>query len=268
MLFTRVGVPEEILTDQGRNSMSCLLGEVYHLLQVKRIRTTPYHPQTDGLVERFNGTLKSMIKKFTSKNKKDWDEYLPYLLFAYRDVPQESTEFSPFEMLYGHRVRGPLDILRESRTGEEKSGIPAITHVVEMRQRMKEMAELVQHNVERAQSNQRKYYDQGAKHCKLSTGDQMLVLLPMQSNKLKLEWVGPFRVTHEVTPVDYEVETPGKRQEIYHVNLLKKWTSAAADPTRALLVTLDTEHTEMDADESEVDLFEWTADSVLLRTVS
>ena len=57
-LFTRVGVPEEILSDQGANFMSSLLGEVYQLLHIRRIRTTPYHPQTDGLVERFNGTLK------------------------------------------------------------------------------------------------------------------------------------------------------------------------------------------------------------------
>ena len=60
--FSRVGVPEEILTDQGTNFTSQLLSEVYRLLKVKPIRTTPYHPQTDGLVERFNGTLKAMLK--------------------------------------------------------------------------------------------------------------------------------------------------------------------------------------------------------------
>ena len=58
-----------MLTDQGANFMSGLLGEIYHILQIKRIRTTPYHQKTDGLVERFNETLISMIKKFTSKNK-------------------------------------------------------------------------------------------------------------------------------------------------------------------------------------------------------
>ena len=158
-IFTRVGVPEEVLTDQGTNFMSGLLGEVYCLLQIKRIRTTPYHTQTDGLVERFNGTLKSMIKKFTSKNKKDWDEYLPYLLFAYHEVPQESTGFSPFEMLYGRRVRGPLDVLRESWTGEQEGEVPTITHVVEIRERMAEMADLVRQNAEQAQNRQRKYYD-------------------------------------------------------------------------------------------------------------
>lgn len=110
-IFSRLGISEQILTDQSTNFMSATLEEVYRLLQVERIRTSPYHPQTDGLVERFNATLKSMLKKLVGR-KKDWDEYLPYLLFAYREVPQESTGFSPFKLLFGRRVRGPIDILK------------------------------------------------------------------------------------------------------------------------------------------------------------
>jgi transposase InsO family protein len=91
-----------------------LLTELYKLLHVKPIRTSPYHPQTDGLVERFNQTLKAMLKKTAVDEGKDWDKLLPYLLFAYREVPQASTGFSPFELLYGWQVRGPLDILKES----------------------------------------------------------------------------------------------------------------------------------------------------------
>ena len=70
-LFSHVGVPDEILTDQGSNFMSALLEEMYCLLHIKRIRTTPYHPQTDGLVERFNGTLKGMLRKFVNRSQKD-----------------------------------------------------------------------------------------------------------------------------------------------------------------------------------------------------
>ena len=76
--FAHFGIPGEILTDQGTNSMSALLEEAYLLLQIKRIRTSPYHPQTDRLVERFNGTLKSMLRKFTSRRQNDWDEYLTF----------------------------------------------------------------------------------------------------------------------------------------------------------------------------------------------
>ena len=78
-LFSRVGVPKEILTDQGSNFNSQLLTEVYRLLKVKPIRTSPYHPQTDGLVERFNQTLKTMLRKCAMEEGKDWDK-LFYLL--------------------------------------------------------------------------------------------------------------------------------------------------------------------------------------------
>ncbi len=104
-IFARVGVPEEILTDQGTNFTSQLLTELYSMLHVRPIRTTPYHPQTDGLVERFNQTLKSMLQKTAKEEGKDWDTLLPYLLFAYREVPQASTGISPFELLYGHSER-------------------------------------------------------------------------------------------------------------------------------------------------------------------
>lgn len=151
-VFSRVGIPEEILTDQGANFMSALLQDVYQLLSIKRIRTSPYHPQTDGLVERFNSTLKSMLRKFVASNTKDWDEYLPYLLFAYREVPQESTGFSPFELLYGRRVRGPLDVLREMWTGDEPVEEQTVfTHLTEMRKRLEQMSELVQSNMTASQ---------------------------------------------------------------------------------------------------------------------
>ena len=107
-----MGIPKEVLTDQGTNFTSKTLKQVYSLLGIRGIKTTPYHPQTDGLVERFNQTLKSMLQKFVSDSGADWDQWLPYLLLSYREVPQASTGFFHFELLYGREVRGPLDILR------------------------------------------------------------------------------------------------------------------------------------------------------------
>jgi len=108
---SRVGIPREILSDQGTNFMSQLLKESYNLLNISQIQTSPYHPQTDGLAERFNRTLKAMIRKLVSKEGEDWDRLLPYVLFAYCEVPQSTTGFSPFELLYGRYVRGLLDVL-------------------------------------------------------------------------------------------------------------------------------------------------------------
>lgn len=132
-LFARVGVPKEILTDQGSNFRSQLLQEVYRLLHVQPIRTSPYHPQTDGLVERSNQTLKTMLRKTAKEAGKNWDKLLPYVLFAYREVLQTSTGFFPFELLYGRQVRGPLDVLRETWESSSKSNESVVLYVVNMR---------------------------------------------------------------------------------------------------------------------------------------
>ena len=105
-VFSRVGVPKEILTDQGSNFTSQLLAEVYRLLQIQPIKTSPYHPQTDGLVERFNQTLKAMLRKTAWDEGKDWDKWVPYLLFAYREVPQSSTGFSHSSLYMDDRSGG------------------------------------------------------------------------------------------------------------------------------------------------------------------
>jgi transposase InsO family protein len=106
-VFCRVLFPREILTDRGAQFTSGVMAEMSRLISVKQLMTTPYHPMCNGLVERFNGTLKLMLKRLCAERPRDWDRYLGPALFAYREVPQESSRFIPFELLYGWPVRGP-----------------------------------------------------------------------------------------------------------------------------------------------------------------
>ena len=78
-VFSSYGIPKEILTDQGTNFTSQLLQELYNLIGIKAIRTSPYHPQTDGLVERFNRTMKEMLRKTIEGEGREWDQLLPYI---------------------------------------------------------------------------------------------------------------------------------------------------------------------------------------------
>ena len=103
----RHGVPAELLSDRGSNLLSNLILEVCELLGMKKVNTTSYHPQTDGLVERMNKTLRSMLAKHAHKFGPDWDLHLQQLLFAYRVKPQDSTGESPFYLLYGRDARLP-----------------------------------------------------------------------------------------------------------------------------------------------------------------
>jgi len=90
-IVPRHGVPSQLLSDRGTAFLSKLMEEVYRLLGLKKVNTTAYHPQTDGLVERFNRTLTDMLAKKVSRSGKDWDIQLPYVLFAYRATSQQST---------------------------------------------------------------------------------------------------------------------------------------------------------------------------------
>ncbi len=90
--------------------MSRLMADLCRLLQVRQIKTTLYHPQTDGLVERFNQTLKQMLRRVAADDRQDWDKMLPYVLFGIREVPQASTGFTPFEPTTKTQVRAFLGL--------------------------------------------------------------------------------------------------------------------------------------------------------------
>ena len=112
------GIPEEVSSDVGTQFLSKCMEEVSRLLSIKRLTTTPYHPICNGLVKRFNGTLKKMLRRLCNEQPRQWPRFVNPLLFAYREAPQKATGFSPFELLYGRIVRGPVQILKELWTGE------------------------------------------------------------------------------------------------------------------------------------------------------
>lgn len=239
-LFSRVGFPREILTDQGTNFMSKLLKQVYQLLGIRSLRTTPYHPQTDGLTERFNQTLKQMLRKFVDDTGSDWDQWLPFLLFAYREVPQASTGFSPFELLYGYEVRGPLSLLKEIWEGKEgrEEPVNVAAYVLQMRERLQKMSTLAQEHMAQAQRGQKAWYDRSARQRNFAPGHKVLVMLPSHESKLLAKWQGPYEVQEKIGPTTYRVLVPGQRRSsrVLHVNLLKEWVSRPGNEAETMYV--------------------------------
>ena len=91
---------------------------MYRLMSISPSTTAPWHPMGNGIIENFNKTIKNLLKKVAVERPKDWSRYLAPLMFAVRDTPQDSTGFSPFELLYGRTVRTPMTLLKELWTGE------------------------------------------------------------------------------------------------------------------------------------------------------
>ena len=99
------GVLESLLSDRGTNLLSHLMLDVCQLLGIHKLNTTAYHPQGDGLVERYNRTLKSMFRKHAARFGKDWDKFMPGVQWAYRNTPHEATGEKPSYLLFGVDLR-------------------------------------------------------------------------------------------------------------------------------------------------------------------
>ena len=108
LVISRHGAPENLLSDS--QFLSKMMMELYRLLGINKRSTTAYHPQCDGLVERFNRTLTQMLSLVIDKSNADWDSKIPHVLFAYRTSKHKATERTPFEMLYGRQARIPAEI--------------------------------------------------------------------------------------------------------------------------------------------------------------
>ncbi|GFW48536.1 retrovirus-related Pol polyprotein from transposon 297 [Trichonephila clavipes] len=109
--ISRYGVPLQLHSDQGRNFVSAVLKGVCELLGIDKTKTTPLHPQSDGMVERFNRTILNNLSLMVSKNQQDWDQKVPLFLLAYRSAVHETTGYSPSQMLFGRDLRLPCDLL-------------------------------------------------------------------------------------------------------------------------------------------------------------
>ena len=210
-VICRHGAPERLLSDRGSNFLSGLITEVCRLLQMKKVNTSGYHPQTDGLVERFHRTLISMLSRYVEKHARDWDRYLPYMLYAYRVAAQESTRESPFFLLYGRDARQPI---------EEALDCPTSAYVVDIDDYKTELVQgltsawmTAAECIKSAQVRQKTAYDRGAKTMNYRVGDRVMVHMPHVSTgktaKLARPYFGPYRVL-SLTSTNAEVRLVDK----------------------------------------------------------
>ncbi|XP_072174662.1 uncharacterized protein [Diadema setosum] len=201
--FTMVGLPKCVQSDQGSNFTSKIFQQVMSELGVECRNSSAYHPQSQGALERFHQTLKNMMRVYCSEHEKEWDEGIPLLLFAVRESVQESLGFSPFELVFGHSVRGPLKILQEKILVEPESNL--LDYVCQFKDRLSCTRELAAGHLKAAQSNMKRLFDRKVKERHFEPGSKVLVLLPLQGDALKARYAGPYVV--EKRPVEAKVET-------------------------------------------------------------
>ncbi|GFT40774.1 transposon Tf2-11 polyprotein [Trichonephila clavipes] len=206
-IFSRIGIPSIIASDQGTNFKSALTQEFTKRIGSSPRFSCPGNPASNGLVERWNKVLKDMIHHVIREDPRSWDRQLPFLLFAYREVPNTTTGVSPFRLLYGREARGPLAILKLSWAGEihlpTNISQSAADYLQEMKINMEKAAESASLTAAQKQKAYGDYFN--------------------KSNKIYARWTGPGEIIQHHPPHSYKVKLSDGTVRHVHVNKIRKY---------------------------------------------
>ncbi|MBN3272197.1 NYNRI protein, partial [Polyodon spathula] len=174
--------------------------------------------------------IERMLKRFVNQEQKHWAKLLPYLMFAVREVSQNSTGFSPFELLYGRQPRGIVDLVKEGWEEQTKTSKNIVKYVIMLRDYLELVGHLAQENFKLAQHCQEQQYNKQVRIQTFWPGDKVLLLLPTSESKSYAKWQGPYEVIQGIGNVNYEIRQPDRQNktQIYHINLLKPWNEREA----------------------------------------
>ncbi|KAI8511935.1 hypothetical protein Bbelb_110350 [Branchiostoma belcheri] len=220
------GIPTSLHSDQGRQFEADTMRSLYKALGIEKTRTTAYHPQGDGLVERFNRTLKDMLSKYVSTTGDDWDDHLPHVLLAYNTSVHASTGFTPFFLTHGREANLPADVIFGPNP-QASSTVTSMAYARSLASSLRTAFKQVRQNTRQASNKQKLAYDVDVSHKPYQAGERVWLHDPTTvRQKLKPKWKGPYTVIERLLQdgepgVTYRIQdTKGRKQIRDHaVNL-------------------------------------------------
>ena len=237
-IFARTGIPLQLLTDQGSQFLSSLERHLCKDLGIDQVRTAPYHPETNGVVERMHGTLKPMLRK-ASQLGLDWVSQLPFALFALRSAPNRDSSFSPYQLVYGHRVRTPLDILHQGWADLSFEELDTEEWSSWLVDRLEVWHSTQRERMIEAGGKRKSQFDKGTVDRQLEKGDKVLCRIPGCVGKLEESWHGPYVIEEKVGVVNYKVKVGRGKAKVLHINNLKRFYEREERVLRLALVAED-----------------------------
>ena len=216
-VFSRFGPPAVLHSDQGANFESNLMHDICTLMGISKSRTTAYHPQCDGLVERQNRSLQAMLTAFCSQHREDWDLWLDSVVYAYNTSRHESLGVSPYEVVFGRLPRIPLEL---------ELGLPLVNpmtqseYVSDTRKALQDIREIARAHLHQARLHQAAHYNQRTPEWKPFEVGQTVWLKRPKHWKFGGKWVGPYEIISR-TGVNYKIRAETGKEKVVHHNNLK-----------------------------------------------
>lgn len=222
--ITIFGIPECILSDQGTDFTSNTIKELNKLFKIKHILSSPYHPQTNGSLERSHLTLKEYLKHYINERHTDWDEYVSLAMFTYNTHFHKSTNFTPHELLFGHKAVIPNTL---NSKPEFKYTYDDYYSILKLR--LQKSFEIARENILKSKENSKVNYDKKIKMYQYKIGEKVLVqnknFKPGISKKLQPNYKGPYKIIKIFPNQTIKVQIKPNKTAVYHHNLLKPFFS-------------------------------------------
>ncbi|CAF3313530.1 unnamed protein product [Rotaria socialis] len=203
-VILQYSVPKQLLTDRGTHFMSNVFEAIASRCGIHHITATTYHPQCNGLTERFNATLVDSIGTYVNQQQSDWDDYLPYATFAYNTSKQSTLQMEPFKLMYGRDPILPFDT--PSHITKLSSVNDYYDQLVRFLQQAKSSA---WYNIKQQQNVYKRIYDTGRQDLSPLKPGQLVFLKQMMVKNLRKfspKYYGPFRVIRQLGRLNYEVK--------------------------------------------------------------
>ncbi|CAF1237173.1 unnamed protein product [Rotaria sordida] len=200
-VISKFGTPRCILTDNGTHFTSTIMNELIKQIGATHLYSTPYHPQTNGQVERYNSTMDAKIAALSNLRKTDWDDQLPFVTFNYNTSIHSSTKQIPFEMMYGRSPILPFDHQDTNVTLSYDS-----EHVNKLQQFLSKLNEQAKLNIIKNQQRYKRRYDINRSNPSYNIGDLVLVKTLNIRYKFDIRYERPFRITQTITPKTFIIQ--------------------------------------------------------------
>ncbi|CAF4686011.1 unnamed protein product, partial [Rotaria sp. Silwood1] len=200
-VILKYGTPKCILTDNGTHFTASMMTELFKTLGVTHLYSTPYHPMTNGQVERYNATMDSKIATLSNQNRTNWDEQLPYVTFNYNTSIHTTTGIIPFELMYGRLPVLPFDHQQPIITLSQDS-----EHVKKLKQYILSLTEHAKINILQQQKKYKQRYDRYRTNPVYKINDLVLIQTLNRRNKFDIRYEGPYRIIQKLGPKTYIVK--------------------------------------------------------------
>ncbi|CAF1566018.1 unnamed protein product, partial [Rotaria sp. Silwood1] len=213
-VILKYGTPKCILTDNGTHFTATMMTELFKKIGITHLYSTPYHPMTNGQIERFNATMDAKIAALSNEKRTNWDEQLPFVTFNYNTTIHKTTGQIPFELIYGRSPILPFD---------QQQPLVTLSQDPEYKSKLNQyLLTLTEQTKVKILEQQRKYkdrYDRYRTDPTYKVDDLVLIKTLNKRNKFDIRYEGPFKITQQIGRKTFIVQHIKKHTLIRQVTI-------------------------------------------------